>query len=339
MLQMGYEIIFFFLNASSYPSCLELSSFQISGSYLCLITWNAIISGSMCASRTVLRNIITTVALWHDWIPLIIEAIPLWRSCQRSPTATVMPGQSPTTFFHVRPTIIRLLAWCCALGCPRCWHVHSQKSCAHRWERDKSKKNMQTKRSYRLEMEEWEVTIACSTGTFIHGVHTIMCDKVRFWNSTGVQRDNSTCIARLRNFLREKHGFSVERCETSGANNCLFDALSKTKMRWGWANFVEKVGTELGPECMCNRRGAPVIWRSWCHGAEPRVLGLLALFFEGLVWCASWQCALASLISCEEYQCMLGQRGCRCGTWLCMVEHIWISACNECTMPGTNGSS
>ena len=50
---------------------------------------------------------------------------------------------------------------------------------------------------------------------------------VRFWGDEAVLRDNATCIARLQNFLPDKRGFSIERCESSGANNCLFDALSK----------------------------------------------------------------------------------------------------------------
>ena len=32
-----------------------------------------------------------------------------------------------------------------------------------------------------------------------------------------------TCISRLQNFLPEKRGFSVERCESLGTNMCLFD--------------------------------------------------------------------------------------------------------------------
>ena len=42
------------------------------------------------------------------------------------------------------------------------------------------------------------------------------------WNSTGVQRGNLPCIARLQNMLREK------LCKSAGANNCLFDALIKS---------------------------------------------------------------------------------------------------------------
>lgn len=51
---------------------------------------------------------------------------------------------------------------------------------------------------------------------------------LRFWDSVGDLRDNATTITRLQKFLREKRGFSVERCESTGANNCLFDALSKS---------------------------------------------------------------------------------------------------------------
>ena len=51
---------------------------------------------------------------------------------------------------------------------------------------------------------------------------------LRFWDSVGEQRDNATSITRLQKFLREKRGFSVELCKSTGANNCLFDALSKS---------------------------------------------------------------------------------------------------------------
>ena len=51
---------------------------------------------------------------------------------------------------------------------------------------------------------------------------------LRFWDSVGDLRDNATTITRLQRFLREKRRFSVERCESTGANNCLFDALSKS---------------------------------------------------------------------------------------------------------------
>ena len=51
---------------------------------------------------------------------------------------------------------------------------------------------------------------------------------VRCVESAGGQRDNAICTAWLPNNLRAKRGFSVEHYEIVGANNCLFDALSKS---------------------------------------------------------------------------------------------------------------
>ena len=50
---------------------------------------------------------------------------------------------------------------------------------------------------------------------------------VLFWVSTGLRRDNATCIQPLQNFLHAKRGFSVEQHKIAGANECLFDPTRK----------------------------------------------------------------------------------------------------------------
>ena len=115
-------------------------------------------------------------------------------------------------------------------ACPRRYHVHSQKSRAHRWERDKNTQNTQTEWRYRLEMKGWTaLAMPYRTGAFVHGINTIilynLCGTVGLrWSA----RDNGTYIARIQTFLHEKRGFSVDANEISSAENCVFDRLSKS---------------------------------------------------------------------------------------------------------------
>ena len=48
---------------------------------------------------------------------------------------------------------------------------------------------------------------------------------VLFWVSTGLQKDNATCIPPLQNLLHAKRGLSVEQHKIAGANECLFDPM------------------------------------------------------------------------------------------------------------------